>query len=71
MNLSGFCLSGPRVGFIIYFLQPGGGDMGINLGGGDAFMSEQFLDAAKVGAVVQQMSRKGMPECMGRYFFIG
>ena len=52
-NLSYFGLPRPGMRLIINLFKPVGGDMGVNLGGGDALMAQEFLDTAQVRAVVQ------------------
>jgi len=47
-------------------LQPFRQDMGVNLGRRDIGMSEQFLQAAQIGAMRQQMRGEGMTEHMRR-----
>ena len=44
-------------------------EVGIDLGGGYAFMAEHFLDGAEVGAAFYEVSGKGMPEGMGGNIF--
>ncbi len=39
--------------------------MGINFGGGDAGVTEKFLDNAKIGSAREQVSGKGVAEKMG------
>jgi len=41
--------------------------MGVDHGGGDIGMTEQFLNGADVGAVGQQMGGKGMTQGVGRH----
>jgi len=36
----------------------------------DAFMSQQLLDGSQIGAVLQQMGRVGVAECMRGDFFV-
>jgi len=38
--------------------------LGVLLGSGETRVAEQFLDGAKVGAVLQQVSREGMAEAV-------
>ena len=47
-------------------LQPLRQNMGVNLGGCDIGMSEQFLQAAQIGTMRQQVRGKGMVEHMRR-----
>ena len=63
----------------IDFTQAGSCDMRINLRGHEAFVSEQFLNAADVGAAIQKMRGKTVAErmrtspsvqpCCGEVFF--
>ena len=41
--------------------------MGIDFGGADAGVAEQFLDDAQVRAVFEQVRGKAMPEHVGRH----
>ena len=50
---------------------PGGAiDMGVNLGGEDALVTEHLLNGAKIRAGLYQVSGKRMPESMGRNLLI-
>src|ERR1700744_736626 len=40
--------------------------MSINLGCGDAFMTQHLLDCAQIGSAFDKMGGEGMPEGMGR-----
>ena len=40
-------------------------DVGVNLCGTDAFVSQHALDGPKIGASFQQMSGEGVPESVG------
>src|SRR5687768_941378 len=42
--------------------------MGIDLCGSDRFMTQHFLHGSEICSSLNQMCRKGMPECMRRYF---
>lgn len=44
-------------------------EMGIDFGGGDAFVSQHFLYGAQVGAALYQVGGERMAETMGRYDF--
>ena len=46
------------------FYQPGGIDMGVDLGGGDIGMAQQSLQHPQVCPAFQQMGGKGMPQDM-------
>jgi len=50
--------------FFVGFPQSAGADMGVNLGGCEAFVSEEFLDAAEVSSAVKQVSGEGVSECV-------
>ena len=41
-------------------------DVGINLGGGDVFVSEQLLDDTQVGTVLEKMRSERVSERVGR-----
>ena len=45
--------------------EPAFFDMGVDLGGGDVGMAEQFLDDAQVGASAEQMGRKAVAHEVG------
>lgn len=45
-------------------LQPGAGDMGINLRRGDIGVTEQHLHGAQIGTVIQQVGGKSMTQRM-------
>ena len=47
-------------------LQAVAHDMGIDLRGGDVGVAEHFLDAAQIGAVLQQMAGEGVAQHVGR-----
>ena len=50
--------SGPRVRLPIDRRQPFGRHVGVDLGGRQARVAEQFLDAAQVGAALEQVGRR-------------
>ena len=54
--------SGLGVGGPVDFLQMLDGDMGVALSGGEALVSQEFLNRAKVGAVVEQMRGERMAQ---------
>src|SRR5438034_9663303 len=56
--------SRPRVGFVITVLKPVCGHVRVNLRVGQAAVTEQLLDAADVGAAVEQMCREAVPQGM-------
>lgn len=51
--------------FFVGFPEPAGTDVGVNLGGCEAFVSEEFLDAAEIGSAIQQVCGEGVSECVG------
>src|SRR5437879_6029828 len=51
-------LFGARVRFLVALLQSACAYVGVNLGGCQAAVAQEFLDAADVGAPVQQVRRK-------------
>jgi len=51
------------------FLQPQIGHMGVNLGGGDVGMTEQQLQHAQIGTVVEHMGGKGVAQAVRRQPF--
>src|SRR5438128_8775656 len=42
-------------------------DMGVDLGGCDARVTQHLLDRAQIGPAAQQMSGEGMPQHVGRH----
>ena len=44
-------------------------EVGVDFGGCEVFVSEQLLDNAQVGAILQQMGGKGVAECVRRDIF--
>jgi transposase len=61
-----FALSTARVMPPVYRFQPFLGDMSIYLRRRNIRMPQQHLHDAQVGAVVQQVAGKGMPQEIGR-----
>ena len=45
--------------------KPGAHDVCVDLGGGNVGMAEHGLDAAKIGAPLQQMSSEAVPQNVG------
>ena len=45
---SGVAASSPRVGLVVHLLEPLGGEVGIDLRGGQVCAAKQFLHAAQV-----------------------
>ena len=60
-------LSESRVVVFEGFSQELAVHMGVNLGGGNACMTEHFLDCSEIGAAFNQVCGKRMSEAMGRY----
>ena len=50
------------MGGIIDLLHAGGGDVGVDLGGAEVGVAEELLDAAEVGAVVEEVGGEAVPE---------
>lgn len=55
----------PWMGFLVSGSEFFGGKMGIDLGGGEICMSQEFLNASEVGAGVEKMSGEAVAEFMG------
>ena len=68
MLCSGSTVLCPGMGLFVYFLQFINREMGIDLGSGQTAVSEQFLDGAQIGSVIQEMSGERMPQDMGTEF---
>lgn len=47
--------SGPWVGLLVAVAQPIHRDVGVELGGGQGTMAEQFLDGPQVGTAIEQV----------------
>jgi hypothetical protein len=45
-------------------------EMGVDLGGGDTFMPQHFLDGPEVGAAFDEMSGEGMAKGVRGYVFV-
>jgi hypothetical protein len=41
-------------------------NLGVGLGGGQVFVTQQLLDVADIGALLQEMGGAGAPEGVGR-----
>src|SRR5688500_13566756 len=54
------------VGLAVGLSNVVGGEVGINLGRGDVGVSEERLNAAQIGAALEQMCRKRVPKLMRR-----
>ena len=51
-----------RVGLLVRFAQTFRADVRVDLGRGQAFVAQQFLHAAQVGSVVEQVRGKAVSE---------
>ena len=57
-------LSGPRMGLRVGLAQPLHGDMRVELGGRQAGMTEELLDAAQVRPALEEVRRGGVPQAV-------
>ena len=57
--------SGAGVGLVVGFFEAVGGDVGVDLGGDEVGVAQEFLDAAEVGAGVQHVGRIAVAEFVG------
>src|SRR5271169_5111487 len=62
---AGVGASGARVGLVVTVAQPLGRNVGVNLGSAETAVAEQLLDAADVGACVQEVGRKAVSQRVG------
>lgn len=53
---------GSGVGGVVDFFHALGGDVGVDLGGAEAGVAEEGLDAAEVGAVVEEVGGEAVSE---------
>jgi hypothetical protein len=53
------------MGLVVDFAEAAAGEVGVDLGGGEAGVAEEFLDGAKVSAGLQQVGGEGVAEGMG------
>ena len=53
------------MGLLVDLSQSGGADVRIDLRRDQTLVAEQFLDAADLGAAVEQVGGKAVPERMG------
>lgn len=53
------------MGIVIHLFHFVGGEVGVYLGGAEGLMSEEFLDDAEIGPIVEHMGGKAVPESMG------
>ena len=56
----------PGMGFAVGFAESGRADVGVDLRGHQAFVAEQFLHAADVGAAVEEMRGEAVAQRMRR-----
>ncbi len=52
--------------FLVKALEPLAGDVSINLRGREVTMPQEQLHHAEIGAVIEQVGRKGVPKPVGR-----
>ena len=57
--------SGPRMCLLVGLAEPFGGDVGVELGGGQARVAEHLLHRSQVGAALQQVGRGRVTEPVG------
>ena len=57
---------GARMEFPVHCTQPPTRHVGVNFGRRDAGTTQQFLNHPQVGAVLQQVRRKAVPQHVGR-----
>ena len=60
------CLFRPRVGIPVHPQQPLLRGMGIDLGGGEAHVAQEFLHGHQVCPLLKKVRREGMPEGVRR-----
>ena len=56
---------------VVDFAEAAAGDVGVDLGGGEAGVAEELLDGAEVGAVLQQVGGEGVAEGVGADVVLG
>ena len=56
------CGSGPRMGGAVGITQSFDGDVGVDLGRGEAGVAQQFLHRSKIGAPIEQVGRSRVPQ---------
>ena len=49
---------------VVGFFEPFDGDVGVNLRGGEVGVTEEFLDAAEIGAAIEEMRGVTVAEFM-------
>jgi hypothetical protein len=53
---------GVRVCLLVGFLHAASADVGVDLRCGQTFVAEQFLDTSQIGAAVEKVRRKTVPQ---------
>ena len=64
----GLLFYGAGVGFVVDFSHVVGGDVGVDLGGDEVGVAEEFLDGAEVGAVVEEVGGEGVAQGVRAWF---
>ena len=54
------------MGLVVGAFEALGGEMGVNLSGGEVGVAEEFLDAAEVGPGVEHVRGEAVAEFVGR-----
>ena len=57
--------SRPGMKFLMDFPQAVAGDVGVDFGGADGGVAEEFLDDAQVSAVLEEVGGEAVPEHVG------
>ena len=60
-----------RMGLVVDFAEVAPRDVGVDLGGGEAGVAEEFLDGAQVGAGLEQVGGEGVAERVGADAMLG
>ena len=58
------------MGFGVFFFYCFHVEVGVDLGGDDGRVAEEFLDASQVGSVFDQVDGVGVAEGVGAYVFL-
>jgi hypothetical protein len=56
---------------VVDFAEAAAGEVGVDLGGGEAGVAEEFLDGAQVGAGLQQVGGEGVTQGVGADAVLG
>ena len=67
-NVRAKCVSSPGVGGVVDLFHSGGGDVGVDLGGAQVGVAKEFLDAAQVGSVVEEVGGEAVAQFVGANF---